>query len=208
MLYAILEVAHQDVSMQDQGTVILARAMEDVFGTDNKRRVIEESILFRDHSPEWLKRACFGCTHSGYSLLCFRDRSDRLQVHIEITPTAHYQQACESAKNGVWNALGRSNLRMRPRLIALEVRPIGDTKPVVVGTDSLSAHTWQRATIEPVVAALAIGTVVGLGGWLFWPDQAASLLSGAVASFALGAYAVVVSILSVWRGWIRWSPAN
>jgi len=207
MLHATMILAHSHLDMDSANSGRLTNALATVFGSDQRAQVIGNSSLFDEQPLIWEQRVCFGSLHKGYSVLCWRDRSDRLQASVEMTADVRFQDACSSVHSGLRRALSRQ-LGIRPRLESLDVLPLGDTKPVLIGKTGFLAHVEQRATLEPVIFAIIAAVVVGLGSWLWWGDQAASLWSGASAVFAVGAWGAVVAILSGLSRKIRWLPAS
>ncbi len=207
MLYSRMIVAHRPLSMDEAGHASVREALATVFGRDRREEALSQSILFGEDQGLWRKRVCFGSIHQGSSMLCWRNRSTELQVHVETTEQVRVEDACTSAMKGIWQAFA-DGLDAKPRLERLEVVPAGDNKPVLIGRADFRAHALQRATIEPVGAALTSIAIVGFGGWYFWPDEAATLWIGVTPIIGLALYATVVAVASALTKRIRWHAVS
>jgi hypothetical protein len=209
VLYAIFTIDHHSLDMTDANAARVRDEMTKEFGPDRKREVTTSSQMFGPDAPVWQQSICYGSFHQGYSLLVWRQKSDELQVHVELTADTPFDEACESAHQGALKALSKAlskTLRLGPRLRSLKIVPVGEKRPILSGKAGFWAHLFQRATIEPVAFAIATALIVGIGGWQYWSDQAATVWAGAAPVLALGAYVLLVVVGSALTKKLRWKP--
>jgi hypothetical protein len=209
MLYASIVIDHTNLDMTNDNAERLSAEMIKEFGEDDRAAVTTSSQLFGPGAPVWQQRICYGSFHQGYSLLVWRQKSDELQAHIELTGDLPFHRACESAHRGTLKALSSTldtTFRLGPRLRSLEIVPIGENRPILSGKTGLWAHLSQRATIEPVAFATITAAIVGFGGWQYWSDEAPTVWAGSAPVLALGAYTLFVVLVSAVRKKIRWRP--
>ena len=192
--------------MDENSTGRMESALAAIFGTNRSTAVIQASTLYSEEASLWGDRICFGCFYQGYSLLFWRNKSDQLQASIELTGSAvTCQKAVQWALDGINKALGKTALNLKPSAQILEITPLGDTEPLLIGESSARQHILSQSNAQAATAAGGALVAAILGTTVIWDNQAAGLWAGALPSFGVLAGALALGFMSARMNKLVWS---
>ena len=195
--------------MDGSGSAQITSAFSKVFGQSKASDVIERSDLYREEAELWGDRTCFGCFYEGYSLLVLRNKSNELQASIEMEGTpSSCQKAMQSALEGIFKAVGKEDLNLHPSTGSLEMTPLGDTRPILMGEVSVQHHLLNNSNFQAGIAATATLIAVILGSTVIWDGQSAGLWAGAFPSFSVLGGLLASSAFSAKLKRIVWKMVN
>lgn len=170
------------------------------FGPDNRDAVLDESPVCRSRRDAWRRLVLYASERPPYRIICLPVRDEELQVIVESVEDAEIRDACQSAWNGLRNALKGKGATLQK----LEVYELGYGRSVLTARTGWSAELQSQEIRQLIVIGAISLAIILVGRFTFARNEFVSLVSGAAPGLGSIATAIGLGATNLMRGRLRW----
>jgi hypothetical protein len=191
-MYASLTIVHRELTPAE----VKAR-LASVYGDDDPS-ALARSPLYTAHKHTWSRAAIFSADHAGYRVICLRNTSEELQLHIESI-ARDLRESCEAA----WRALDKGMATDSPELRNGEILDPTNGRTLLSMVPG-STFLKNREILQALLTGIVSVVLLVVGAFTFAEDSVGDLAIGTLPAIIGMLVILGTSLIGTGKGVIEW----